>query len=454
MRSSRGVTTLVAAMAIGLASCGQAGDGPSVSAVERVAFPACDEVEPVALPPEHLRDEPIYVANEQPVEDLQRWADGQPGFAELWIDRDHLGWVVLAFTEGVDERQAELAERFPDVGVVAVEVPRSFDELYELQRRVANDPGVQEAGFSTWTDTSRGVVGVEVGALTDDRLARLEPFAGEPLCVAGVDPAEVEPERDQPQAGEGWRLLADELVGETYRTGVAADQQGLERLWAEVGLSADLPAVDWETEVVVWFGAVYGSSCPELRLDHVVVDHDLALVYSRLVLEGSPRACTDDANPRAFVVAVEREVLPEAPFRVQLRREDPYPGTPGERTVVEVDLREPGAPLAPDASGPDPSLEEPQGTVVGPGDIVEPGYPASFRFHLHCGPEWLGPLNGVLWRSEVTDTPAAWRAVLGPDVEEAIVEVLLETDPPRLTATLAGHEVLYEPTADEHPGCD
>jgi hypothetical protein len=442
------------ALAVLLAACGQPVPTPQAAPVEGAGFASCDDVEPVALPREHLRDAPIYVANEQPIDELRRWAEAQPGFADLWIDREHLGWVVLAFTGDVEGRQAELSERFPDVGVVAVGVPRTTEELEDLQRRLVEDPAVRDAGFASWTDVARGVVGVEVGALSDDRLAALGRFAGEPVCVEGVDPADVEPSRPQATVGEGWRLLADELVGDTYRTGIAADPEGLARLWAEVGLAADLPTVDWETEVVVWFGAVYGSGCEEIRLDEVVVDHDLALLHARIVLEGAPRNCNDDANPRAFVVAVDRAVLPEAPFRIQLRREDPYPGTPGERTVVEADLREPGVPLPPDATGPDPSLEEPRDPEIGPGDIVEPGYPASYGFDLHCGPEWLGPLNGVLWRSEVTDTPDAWRAAMGPDGEYAVVEVLLETEPPRLTATFADHEVAYEPSAEEHPGCD
>ena len=34
-------------------------------------------------------------------------------------------------------------------------------------------------------------------------------------------------------------------------------------------------------------------------------------------------------HPHAFVVAVERQLLPEGPFRVQLEARDPYPGTAG-----------------------------------------------------------------------------------------------------------------------------
>jgi hypothetical protein len=446
-----GVSLLVMVVA---AACARPVPLPQAVVVDERSFPRCDEVPAVALPAAHLRDQPIYVANEQPVEELAAWARSHAGFEELWIDRANLGWVVLAFSEDGTARQDELTDRFPDVGAVVVEVDWTMDELTDLQDRVAADPALRELGIATGVSVTQGVVSVELGELTQDRRSRLAPYLGERLCVSGVDPASLPSEGPQPQAGEGWRLLVDELAGEPYRTGIAADEEGLARLWERIGLTSVVPSVDLETEVVIWFGAVYGSSCPDLRLDDVVVDDDRALVYAEIIDVSRQVACTDDANPRAFVVAVERSRLPAGPFAIQLRADDPPPGAPEERTLVELDLTPPGASLSADAVGPDPSLAGPGPSTVGPGDLVEPGYPAAYRFDLHCGPEWLGPLNDVLWRSEVPDTPTAWREARSPSTDELVVEVLLETDPARLTATANGHEIVYTPTAEEHPGCD
>jgi hypothetical protein len=438
-----------------------AGCGPVGAPVPSVAgggdpgveVPRCEDVLPAQPPAELLRDTPIYVANEQPVEELQAWAESRPGFEELWIDREHLGWVVLGFSEDADARQAELTAAFPEVGAVVVPVERTLDELLALQREVHE----QLEGISgSWASVAQGVVGVELGALTDEKLRTVSvAFGDRPVCVSGTDPAELPAAGPQAPSGPGWRLLVDELGGDVYRTGIAADPAGLERLRAEIGLDTPLPEVDLASEVVVWFGAVYSSSCPELRFDGVrVVEGDPPIVHAEIVETGGHDACTDDANPRAYVVAVARTSLPEGPFVLQLGPDDPPPGAPGERTVVDADLRQPGAALPADRAGPDPASAGPAQHAVGPGDIIEPGYPIAFRFELHCGPEWLGPLNDVLWRSETADTPAAWRSLVDPVTEVAVVEVLLETDPPTLTATAGGHGVVYEPTAEEHPGCD
>ena len=79
----------------------------------------------------------------------------------------------------------------------------------------------------------------------------------------------------------------------------------------------------------MWFGAVYGSTCP-IRLDDVAVvtDHEPALVHAVTVVPGGTGACTADANPHAYVVAIERERLPAGPFAIQLGPPTRPPGRP------------------------------------------------------------------------------------------------------------------------------
>ena len=428
--------------------------GPAVGA----AIPPCDAVARVSAPAERYRDTPIYVANEQPTDEILAWAFDQPGFEELWIDRDHLGWITVAFSSGAAERQADLERLFPDVGVVAVEVDRTMAELEQLQRRIGEELGPL-FGPSSWISMQQGVVGIGVGVLTDERLAAIrERFAGEPICVEGADPADAPIAGSQAPSGDGWRLLADEQgVGQPYRTGIATSAESYRQLWAEIGLSGNPPAVDFEVEVVIWFGAVYGSSCPNLRLDDVVVDLERDIVHAEIVLVDAPSACTMDANPRAYLVALERSRLPDGPFAVQLGADDPPRGVPEERTLVDVDLSQPGAVAGPGDVHGDPSLPEP--FVNESGAIVEPGFAAPYRLSVHCGIEWLGYVNDIAWR---TDVPADALDFVPPEWQPAAtggesidLSILLLTDPePMIEATANGHTVVYWPTAGDVPGCD
>jgi len=266
-------------------------------------------------------------------------------------------------------------------------------------------------------------------------------------------------EGPQAQQGDGWRLLADEQgAGQPYRTGIASDQPSYGALWTDIGLSGDPPAVVFESEVVIWFGAVYGSSCPNLRLDNVVVDRERALVHAEIVLVDSPSACTADANPHAYLVALERARLPSGPFAIQLGADDPPAGAPEERTLVDVDLSLPGAVAGPGEVHPDPSLPEP--FVLEPGSIIEPDVEYPYRLYVHCGIEWLGSFNNVTWRADLPDgslggVPPEWESAMSAGRLTVELSIILRTDPePTITATANGYMVTYRPTTELPPGCD
>ena len=422
--------------------------------------PWCRDIPMISAPAEAYAETPIYVGNEQPTEELRAWAMTKPGFEEIWIDRAHNGWVTLAFRQDAEQRQAELHTAFPGVGVVAVEVEHGAAELEAIQRRVHEMLPPDVAGGSS-AMVHYGVVQVMVGVATAERIAAVEAaFAGEPVCLEGTDPADAPAPGPQQPAGDGWRLLATEPTGHPYRTGIAFDDASLEALWGVSGVSAPLPEVDWQHEVVIWFGAVYGSSCPDLRLDDVVVDGRQRLVHAEIVLADPPVACTDDANPRAFLVAVDRVRVPAPPFAIQLSSEDPPGGVPEERTIVDADLRVPGSVAAPEQVHGDPNLLGPQGPeAVQSGGFIETGFPIAYRMSVHCGVEWLGELNGAQWRTIVPAgvgdfLPPEWKQVVAMD-ESIVVEVLMAEGPnPTVTATANDHAVVYRPADEPHPGCD
>lgn len=412
----------------------------------------------ISAEPELYRDEPVYVANEMPVDEVRAWAASKPGFEGVWIDRSHNGWITVAFAEDAERRQAELVEEFPGVGVVAVAVDWTESELVQLRDRAL--AALDDAGFDATAGhaVSTGLVSVGAGELTVERLAPLKPFAGPHLCVEGVEPAEVVHQGAQPEEGGGWRLLGTGLTGPTYRTGVATNGAQYEALWSASGLEGERPVVDFEAEVVIWFGAVYGSGC-EIRMDDVVFDLRRSIVHADFVIPGSPQACPDDANPKAYVVAVDRQFLPEGPFAVQLDTDDPPAGAPEERTVVDTDLRGPGAMASDDQIGIDAELvrNSNRGHVISAGDIIEPNYPALYDLDLTCGIEVIGPINGVVWESETADLssnpPQPWLDA-ADETGIAEVEVLLETPPPQLSLTANGHTETYTPTANRTSLCE
>lgn len=453
------------ALALVLSACGGAPNAtssaspntsPGASPAIAAGVPRCDALPTITAPDEAYRDEPIYVFNEMPVEDVMAWAQAKPGFETLWVDRDRHGWITLAFSEGAAARQAELATEFPGVGVVAVPVEWTLAELEALQTRVVTDLLGPSEASSSGISVTQGVVSIDYPVLTAEHLAEVEArFGGERVCVAGADPAAVVPPGPQVPGGDGWRLLAaEEGVGQAYRTGIATDAASYAALWEAAGVSGEPPAVDFQSEVAIWFGAVYGSSCPGLRLDDVVVDRERAIVHGEIVLPGRSGMCTADANPHAFVVAVPRAALPAGPFWIQLGAEDPPGGVPEERTIVEVPLTEPGSVAGPADLRPGEAVPDPPQS---PGAFIEPEFAAQFRTSVRCGIEWLGPLNEVMWRTAVpagTDpfVPEPWLPLV---VEDSLtVEVLVTAGPPAsLTATANGHKVVYEPSPDAAPPC-
>ncbi len=462
MRFMNRTLALVIAAGAVAAGCSDAGEEASSSeqppGTVAVALPLCDDVPDVQAPEDWYRDTPVYVANEQPSDGVEAWARTQPGFVGIGNDRDHNGWIWVAFTEQVEQRQQDLESKFPDVGVVAIEVEHTSEELAGLQDRVGAALEPHGWGVSTGSANAKHIVTVHLGVLSEERLAALDEFRGEPICVEGADPSEAAADGPQPQDGDGWRLLGEDLVGSAYRTGVATNVDQYADLWSLSGLTTSPPEVDFETEIVVWFGAVYGSSCP-IRLDDVVIDTERALVHGDFVVPGDPSICTGDARPHSYVVAIDRSALPAGPFSIQLDSEDPPRRAPEERTVVSADLSAPGAVATADQIGSDPALfDAAEGPyTIGSGGVIEPDYPAAFRFPAACGARLLGTINGVLWRTEQlavpADLPDEWLSLVDGD-GNLTVEVLLTTEGPSLTATANGYTLRYAPAGrDQSEDC-
>src|SRR3989304_7392 len=96
-------------------AAGVGGPGPGQSPAG-FSIPLCETVERVSAPAGWYRDAPLYVANEQPTEEIRAWAADRPAFEEIWIDRDHLGWITVAFSADAEARPAGRGGEVPGGG--------------------------------------------------------------------------------------------------------------------------------------------------------------------------------------------------------------------------------------------------------------------------------------------------------------------------------------------------
>lgn len=456
MRAVLAAATVLATVAT---ACGGTGPGAGAATADGL-LPRCEDLAEVSPPAELVADGPVYVGNEQPIEQVLAWAEPRPGFEEIWIDRDRNGWLVVGFSEQLEEARAEAAERFDGAGVAAVEVERSLTELLALQEQVhERSPLVQGSS----ANVRIGRVELHVAYLTDETHAELsQEFAGEAVCVSGGDPADTPPEGPQQQAGDGWRLLASEKgAAPPFSTGVATTPEQVRRELGAAGVGTADVEIDLDQEVLVWFGVPYGSSCDDLRFDGIVLggDADDRLLYADVVDTSGAMACTSDlAGGWAFVVAVDRSVLPSGPLTVQLDADGPPGGFPEEATAVDADLSAAGATASDDQLG--PRAPDPTAGLVHSGDTVEPGFATEYLMYVHCGVGALGELNDLFWVTEDEELwyggiPGPWQGLVDDEREELVVEVVLESgDPPRVTASANGHSVDYVPGDPAEHRCD
>ncbi len=340
------VAGLATALALPVLGSDAGAEHTRPAALEGSSVTWCGDAEQIYADPDAYRDSPVYVGNEQPIDPIMEWAQQQPGYEGIWVDPAHLGWITLAFSLDADRRQTDLESEFPGVGVVAVSVEHTHDELSTLQERLARELGDVLPSFAIGEYMPSNVVELDVPYVSPGIVAELEElYSAEPLCVDGADPTDQPLAGPQPTEGDGWQLVGHyQSDGPPwYRTGIATEQTQLEVLWAAAGMPDETPEVDFTDDVVLWFAEPHGSSCSNLRLDDVVVDDARSLVYPLIVMPDAPVACTADlAGSYQYFVALERSRLPEGPFMVQLSPDGPPNNTRGERTVVDIDLSEPG----------------------------------------------------------------------------------------------------------------
>jgi len=270
------------------------------------------------------------------IEGLQAYgAEHVDQFGGLYIDPPGGSRVVMLFTGDV-ETHARAAEAIKP-GTAVRQVEHTEAELNALLE-----------GFDFESLRADGVEMVSAGVDVIGNRVTLEAKSNDPtaelrleLAHGGLLDVTIFPVPGAWQnvaAGDGWRLIADGRAagGEAYVVRAATDAAEFAEMWDTIGLGGDAPDVDLASELVVSFGHGIGSSCPEVRLDDVLIEGNVVLSVTSDPLE--PRACTSDlAGAAVFVVAIDLDAVP-GDFTLWLNQAAAELGDGGFSAPVDVEM--------------------------------------------------------------------------------------------------------------------
>ena len=137
----------------------------------------------------------------------------------------------------------------------------------------------------------------------------------------------------QPPSGDGWQILGRQRgVGDRNQVHLISDQAGLDAAWTVLRLTTDPPTVDFGRSVVAWLTPLGTISCPS-RLDEIRFDAGEHRVDGAFSL-GLSLGCTSPAVGDSFLVAIDRDRLPPAPYQVRIIGPEP-PGVANGQLDVE-----------------------------------------------------------------------------------------------------------------------
>ncbi|MBA3779929.1 MAG: hypothetical protein H0X16_11660 [Chloroflexi bacterium] len=292
------------------------------------------------VPPE--RDEPFEpFYQERDVKRLNAYAARHADeFGGSWIDWE-TETITLTFTQALERHRAGAQGAAPGAPIRILRARHTEREMRDLQDQIAGDARFHERlGFRLYSagyDVKANIVQVEGAAC---RPETAEAAFGERYGEQRVRPTIYPlpgPEPEQPQAGDGWRLVAELAeIGEPYTARFLDGQREYDARWSELDQEGRPPPVDFEHEAVIDFGAArgLGGECGWAHLTRVVFDKEERLVYGDVSHPVPPGIiCAAVAVPQTFLVAVDRSRLPERPFTVRLSQQRCGPCT--EEVVVQ-----------------------------------------------------------------------------------------------------------------------
>ena len=269
---------------------------------------------------------------------FQGVVDAHPDlFTAMWWDA-----VSQQFVFSGSERtamDAAVAASVPKDASYRIEiVARPLADLKELQARLTVAVNDAKVASSSGIRVD-GRVEIYLAIREEASVRAVTELAGadvDAVCVSGgADPATVARDGPQTTTGDGWRLLAAarDHPGRTPIE-IATTQADYVAMWTHLAFDGGPPAVNLRTEVVLAIVAGESGSCPN-RLDSVVFDRAAHLVRPNIVVPRGDRACTADARQRVYVIALQRDHLPDAPFQISARRGECSAGCDGDPITVD-----------------------------------------------------------------------------------------------------------------------
>jgi hypothetical protein len=265
-------------------------------------------------------------------------------FAGVYIDRENGAQLVARFTANLERHQAELDRLTGAPGLVLVRRARFTEqELLDIQGAITDAQHELAAeGIELMGVGSGGIENaVTVSAKSNDPGAeqRLKAF-GPPGSIL-VELFPLPGPWHQTPDGPGWRLVDVHRTSLAYTVGVARTADELAAELERHGIEGEPPEWDPTSEVMAFLSEGIGSSCPEVRIDGVVIDAERRLVFGEFSDPLAPRGCTADlAGGQTFVVALQRAALPDRFILRQFEENHAcHPECGSGPSEIEVDLR-------------------------------------------------------------------------------------------------------------------
>jgi hypothetical protein len=337
------------------AATGSSSAAPSGSPASPEPSPECEPpADPFGSPEEEAEDgetatsdppEPFY--EEGDIEALQGYAEEHPdSLGGIWIDWE-TETIALSFTSDLDRHERGAREAAPDAPIRIVEARYTKVEMLELMDRVFASESFnrsirfepQVAGY----DEMRNIVTTSgLACRPDEAAAALKERYGADRIEPTVYPLPG-PEPEQPQQGDGWRLIAEVAEGggpDLYAIAYADTRQEYEAMTRELGMD-ESPRADLEKELVAAFytsggpgaGGDDAQPCGWVHFGPLEIDPERGTVVGTVRHPRPPGiGCDTVGVPFAYLIGIDRDALPERPF--VLRKLEP--GCQGCTKGIEV----------------------------------------------------------------------------------------------------------------------